>query len=89
MIMAQYMDSSERLLQAAVEHFIDDETEKFKWAIIIAALSMTVYFILFNLILIHVHVVYPINELADMIQSPQDAAKVNKFITNLKKREFS
>jgi hypothetical protein len=61
------MDSSEHVLQDAVAHFINDETYLFKWVVIIAALCMTVYFILFTLILIQIVVVYPINELANMI----------------------
>ena len=46
------MDSSEHVLQWAVDLFITEETLHFRFYIIIVALCATVYFILFNLTLI-------------------------------------
>ena len=82
------MDSSEFALQAAVDDFVTGETLEFRFMVMTAAFCMTIYFIVFNLALIQILVIVPINELANMIQSPQDAEKVNRFIINLKRREF-
>ena len=67
MIIAQYTDSSEHVLQAAVADFITQETYLFKMSIIIVALCCSVYFIIFSLVMIQIIVINPINELAMMI----------------------
>ena len=75
-------------MQDAATEFIYTQVEQFQWSSIAVACGLTVYFIMFTLILIHIEVVKPINELSDHIQSPQDADKVARFIAKLRRREF-
>lgn len=51
-------------------------------------MALTVYFVVFNMFLIKILVVNPIVELTDHICNPQDHAKINRFIIQIKKREY-
>ena len=60
----------------------------FLYTPIATAIGLTVYFVLFNMLLIRIQVVNPIVELTNHICNPQNQEQISKFIVAIKKREY-
>lgn len=87
-VMAEDLQHSTQIYIDTARFYVREQLAIFVFATVTMAVGLTVYFVVFNMFLIKILVVNPIVELTDHICNPQDHAKINKFIIQIKKREY-